>query len=142
MDVAALVDALVEDYRTLGKDVRFIEAGRAVAEVQPELLRRAVRNLIDNGVAYGRRAEVAVRATEAGVEIAVDDEGPGIAEDRLAEVLEPFKRLDESRSRDTGGAGLGLAIAQAVAQAHGGTLTLSNRAEGGLRAGLLLPVRC
>jgi signal transduction histidine kinase len=139
VDVAALADALVEDYCTLGSDVRFEDGSRAVADVQPELLRRAVRNLIDNAVAYAGGAEVSVRETEAGVEIAVEDEGPGIPEERLADVLEPFKRLDESRSRDTGGAGLGLAIARAVAQAHGGSLTISNRASGGLRACLAIP---
>ena len=75
------------------------------------------------------------------IEIRVEDEGPGIPAERLKEVLEPFRRLDSSRNRESGGAGLGLAIAQAVAQAHGGRLVLSNRAEGGLRAALILPKR-
>jgi signal transduction histidine kinase len=75
------------------------------------------------------------------IEIRVEDEGPGIPAERLEEVLEPFRRLDSSRSRESGGAGLGLAIAQAVAQAHGGKLVLMNQAEGGLRAALVLPKR-
>ena len=73
------------------------------------------------------------------IELRVEDEGPGIPAERLEEVLEPFRRLETSRNRDSGGAGLGLAIAQAVAQAHGGRLELANRAEGGLRASLILP---
>jgi signal transduction histidine kinase len=73
------------------------------------------------------------------VEIDVDDDGPGIPEAEFARVLEPFYRLEESRSGETGGVGLGLAIAQSIVQAHGGKLTLSNRPAGGLRASVLLP---
>ena len=73
------------------------------------------------------------------VEIAVDDKGPGIPERQLQKVFQPFYRLEESRSRETGGVGLGLAIAQSIVQAHGGELTLANRAGGGLRALVRLP---
>jgi signal transduction histidine kinase len=76
---------------------------------------------------------------DGGAAIEVDDDGSGIAADQMEAVLEPFARLESSRSRETGGAGLGLAIAKSVAEAHGGTLTLENRPEGGLRARLLLP---
>nr|WP_314447334.1 ATP-binding protein [uncultured Sphingomonas sp.] len=135
MNVTALIDAIVEDYRERGCDVSF-EAGAAhVADIQPNLLRRAVRNLIDNALRYGRRARVRVVN---GPAIEIDDDGPGIAEAELADVMEPFKRLERSRSRETGGAGLGLAIAKAVAEAHGGTLRLSNRASEGLTASLSL----
>jgi signal transduction histidine kinase len=73
------------------------------------------------------------------VEIDIDDDGPGIPEAELARVLEPFYRLEESRSRETGGVGLGLAIAHSIIQAHGGRLTLTNRPAGGLRASIVLP---
>ena len=139
VDLAALADALVEEYRELGRPAAFTASPRAVLAVQPNLLRRAVRNLIDNAVAYGGGASVAVEERPGEVEIRVEDDGPGIPADRLADVLEPFRRLDASRNRDSGGAGLGLAIAQAAAQAHGGRLDLANRPEGGLRAGLILP---
>ena len=72
------------------------------------------------------------------VALSIEDEGPGIPEDQLGRVLQPFVRLEDSRSRDTGGIGLGLAIAASIAEAHGGTLTLSNRREGGLSAILAL----
>ena len=107
--------------------------------VRPNLLRRAIRNLADNAVAYGGGAAVRVEADADAVRICVEDEGPGIAPESLAAVLEPFRRLEGSRSRETGGAGLGLAIAQAVAAAHGGRLELVNRERGGLRATLVLP---
>jgi signal transduction histidine kinase len=139
VDLAALADAVVEEYRELGAAAVFEPSPRAVLAVQPNLLRRALRNLIDNAVAHGGGASVAVEERAEEVEIRVEDKGPGIPAERLTEVLEPFLRLDASRNRDRGGAGLGLAIAQAVAQAHGGRLDLANRPEGGLRASLTLP---
>jgi signal transduction histidine kinase len=139
VDLAALADALVEEYRAVGAPASFAPSERAVLAVQPNLLRRALRNLIDNAIAHGGGAAVAVAGGAEAIEIRVEDDGPGIPADRLAEVLEPFRRLDSSRNRDSGGAGLGLAIAQAVAQAHGGRLDLANRPEGGLRASLILP---
>ena len=139
VDLAALADAVVEEFRELGRPAVFGESPRAVLAVQPNLLRRALRNLIDNAVSYGGRAAVAVDDRPDRVEIRIEDEGPGIPEDRLEDVLDPFRRLETSRNRERGGAGLGLAIANAVAQAHGGSLVLTNRAEGGLRASLMLP---
>jgi signal transduction histidine kinase len=94
---------------------------------------------MDNGIAYGGGAAVTVEERPGEIEIGVEDEGPGIPAGRLGEVLDPFRRLETSRNRESGGAGLGLAIASAVAQAHGGRLELANRAEGGLRASLILP---
>jgi signal transduction histidine kinase len=139
VDVAALADAVVEEFRELGRPAEFAPSPRAVLAVQPQLLRRALRNLVDNAIAYGGGARVAVTERPREIELSVEDEGPGIPADRLGEVLEPFRRLDWSRNRERGGAGLGLAIALAVAQAHGGRLDLNNRAKGGLRASLVLP---
>jgi len=139
IDVAALADAVVEELRDLGRPARFAESPRTVLAVRPNLLRRAIRNLADNAVAYGGGAALSVDADAAAVRIHVDDEGPGLPADAIAQMLEPFRRLETSRSRETGGAGLGLAIAQAVALAHEGRLELANRAGGGLRATLVLP---
>jgi signal transduction histidine kinase len=139
VDLAALADAVVEEFRDLGLAAEFRQSERAVLAVQPNLLRRALRNLMDNAVAYGGQAAVTVVERTGEIEIRVEDEGPGIPAERLEEVLEPFRRLDSSRNRASGGAGLGLAIALAVAQAHGGRLELANREGGGLSASLVLP---
>ncbi|HEX2762553.1 MAG TPA: HAMP domain-containing sensor histidine kinase [Allosphingosinicella sp.] len=139
VDVAALADALTEEYRALGRAVTFRESPRAVLEVQPNLLRRALRNLIDNGVVHAGSAEVSVAETGNAVEIRISDSGPGIPPDRIADLLEPFQRLEASRNRESGGGGLGLPIALAVAQAHGGRLVLDRRPGGGLSTRLILP---
>ncbi len=102
--------------------------------VRPVSLKRALRNLIENAVRYGRRARLTVTSEAGATLIQVDDDGAGIPQDRLADVFKPFLRLEDSRSTETGGLGLGLAIAQGIIQSHGGTLTLENRPEGGLRA--------
>jgi signal transduction histidine kinase len=139
IDLAALADALVEEYRSLGAAVEFEQSPRTVLEVQPELLRRALRNLIDNGLAYGSRARVQVLEDDKDVKLVVEDDGPGMSDSEMMEALEPFIRLEGSRSRATGGAGLGLAIARAAAQAHGGDLSLARTPTGGLSARILLP---
>ncbi len=143
-DVTALVDALCDDYADMGHDVEAAPADRIVLLVQPNLLRRAVRNLIDNAIKYGgeNSGPVRVEMHRDGrcVEIAVLDGGPGLPPEELERVLEPFHRLESSRSRDTGGTGLGLAIAKAIAESHGGSLRLENRANGGLAAILRLPI--
>ncbi|MGA0604327.1 ATP-binding protein [Caulobacter sp. KR2-114] len=97
-------------------------------------VRRMLANLTDNALRYGGSARLMAGADASGTWLAVEDEGPGIPETELARMLQPFERLEGSRGRDTGGAGLGLAIVQALAATQGATLSLSNRAEGGLRA--------
>ncbi len=134
VDLAALADAVVEEFRGLGKDVTFVEAPRTPVEMQVGPVRRLLRNLIDNAVKYGEKAHVSVLDTGSTVEVCVEDEGPGIPPERLSEVLQPFTRLEHSRSRSTGGIGLGLSIADAIARSQGAALTLQNRASGGLRA--------
>ena len=107
---------------------------------RPVSLRRAVRNLIDNAVSYGGSATVGVDRDGATAVIWVEDHGPGIPPERIAALTEAFARAEESRNRETGGAGLGLALAKAIALAEGGELRLANRATGGLRAELRLPI--
>jgi signal transduction histidine kinase len=102
-------------------------------------LRRCFNNLVENAIRYGNTADIALRDLPDAVEVTVDDAGPGIPEDRLKDVFRPFVRLEGSRNRDSGGAGLGLAIARSVVLAHGGSITLDNRKEGGLRALVRLP---
>jgi signal transduction histidine kinase len=105
-----------------------------LVECQPSALKRAITNLIDNAVKYGRKAHVTLQPSAKAVEIAIDDEGPGIPDAELARVFQPFYRVEGSRSRESGGVGLGLAIAQSLVQRNRGTLSLRNRPSGGLRA--------
>jgi signal transduction histidine kinase len=139
IDIAALVESIVEDAAASGRDVRFEESSVATLNVRPVALRRAIGNLIDNATSYGLRARVSVGAGEDQVKILVDDDGPGIPSVDLERVFDPFVRLEGSRSRETGGAGLGLAIARSIVRAHGGDVRLENRPEGGLRAIVSLP---
>jgi signal transduction histidine kinase len=112
----------------------------AVIDTRPHALRRVLVNLTDNALKFAGAAELQVQTLAGGgLSIKVLDRGPGIAEDELAQVMEPFYRVESSRNRSTGGTGLGLAIAQQLALAIGGTLTLSNREGGGLCAELRLP---
>lgn len=139
VDIAALVDAVVEDFRDLGSDISFEPTARITRALRPSLMRRAVRNLIENALKFGGSATVRIAADPSEVRIEVEDNGPGVPEDRIADVFDAFTRLEDSRNRDTGGAGLGLALARAIVREAGGDIRLTNRAEGGLRASIELP---
>jgi signal transduction histidine kinase len=117
-------------------------SGRALAPFtgKAQALKRCLTNLVSNAVKFGGRATLVIE-DDGELVIRVRDEGPGIPPAELERVFEPFYRLESSRNRDSGGTGLGLAIARDIAQAHGGTLTLHNRPEGGLEAVLVLPRR-
>ena len=138
IDIDALLGQLREQFAEMGAKVTV--SGRATRPFvgRPQALKRLFTNLIANAVKFGSRADLVV---EDGPEltIRVRDRGPGIPEEELERVFEPFYRLDSSRNRDSGGTGLGLSIARDIAQAHGGTLTLHNLPEGGLEATLALP---
>ena len=139
VDLAALVDAVVEDFRDLGAPVSFEEAARLTMRLRPSLMRRALRNLIENAIKYGQRAAVRLVPGKDAVEIVVEDDGPGIPADRLNDVFEAFTRLEGSRNKDTGGIGLGLALARTIVRDAGGDIRLTNRPEGGLAATIILP---
>ena len=139
VDLTALVDAVVEDFRDLGDDVAFADGARLPMRLRPALMRRAVRNLIENAVKYGASAAVRIESADHQVRIIVSDQGPGIPPDRLADVFDPFTRLESSRNRETGGIGLGLALARAIVADAGGTVRLENRPGGGLDAIIELP---
>lgn len=141
INIEALLSSIVEDAQALGRRVAQTP-GPILALPYPgklSLLKRAVTNLVDNAVAHGQTVSVAVEDSPHALRVMVDDDGPGIPAADLARATEPFVRLDASRNLDTGGVGLGLAIARDAAAYHGGTLILENRAGGGLRACLLLP---
>ena len=140
VDMNGLILAIVDD---------FISAGRGTVDVQgqantpyagrPQALRRALSNLIDNALKYAGSVVVRVEDSQQCLRIIVEDQGPGIPDEALHDVLEPFTRVDDSRNRDTGGVGLGLTIVRDIAAIHGGTLALTNRPDGGLAAVIDLP---
>ena len=125
------------------KDERLLLAGapgaRADVTGDAMALRRLFANLIDNALRYGKRAKVAVSRDRDSLAVTVDDDGPGIPELERAAVFEPFYRVDPSRSRETGGAGLGLAIARAIVEAHGGGIGAETSPMGGARIRVRLP---
>lgn len=141
VDVEALVDSLCEDRSEIGDRVSARGAAKAPFHADPQALRRCVENLVGNAVRYGGGAEIEIRDDARELRIAVRDHGPGIPEDELERVFEPYYRLDASRNRASGGTGLGLSIARNIARWHGGDIRLRNAPEGGLVAELLLP-RC
>jgi len=106
---------------------------------RPNEIRRAVRNLVENALSYGGNANVQISGDDKNYEIVIEDEGPGIPEAEQNRVFEPFVRLESSRNEETGGTGLGLTLVKAIAEGHGGAVTLENRSGGGLRARLRLP---
>jgi two-component system, OmpR family, sensor kinase len=141
VDPAEWLRACAEDAVERGEDVRVADPlPRLEVKVGPEGLRRALANLIDNAVRYGHRATLSLSCEGEMVVLGIADEGSGIDETEISRVVEPFQRLEQSRSRETGGAGLGLAIASDFAKRHGGSLRLSNRPGGGLLAQLQLPL--
>lgn len=140
-DLDSFLDSLVFDYQDMDKDVQLSGKSGAVIDTRPHALRRVLVNLTDNALKFAGAAELWVETKNGNLSVKVMDRGPGIAEEELAHVMEPFYRVENSRNRSTGGTGLGLAIAQQLALAIGGSLTLSQREGGGLCAELKLPLR-
>ena len=140
VDVNDLLGTIVAEYAEIGATIGLAGKAQDALQAKPRALKRCLRNLIDNALKFGERAAISVEDGDALV-IRVADEGPGIPEEMLERVFEPFYRLESSRNRDTGGTGLGLSIARDVVQTHGGSITLRNRPEGGLIAELRLPRR-
>ena len=135
-----LLRELTADYGEQGKDVAAGALAEAAVRARPMLLRRALRNLIDNALAYGVRARLSVVREGDHARIIVSDDGPGLTDEQIRTLVEPFARGEQSRNRATGGAGLGLSIAREIAAGEGGELVLANRPGGGLDAAIVLPV--
>jgi signal transduction histidine kinase len=139
VDLSALVESLLTDLDELGEPVSWAAHAPAPISCRPNEIKRAVRNLVENAVAYGRKADVRIADTGDGYDVLVEDEGPGIPENDRQRVFEPFVRLESSRNEFTGGTGLGLTLVKAIAEGHGGDVHLENRPGGGLRARMHLP---
>ncbi|HSE02007.1 MAG TPA: ATP-binding protein [Burkholderiales bacterium] len=139
VDVTALLESLQADLRETGGQMEVEGAASKPYPGAPQALKRCIGNLVENAVKYGRSARVLVDDSDARLEIRIQDTGPGLPPEELEKVFEPFYRVEASRSRETGGTGLGLTIARGIAEGHGGSLALRNRTQGGLEAVLVLP---
>lgn len=139
VDLAELVQTCVAEQRVLGGKVATTTLASVSMSVEPLGLRRAFTNLVGNAVRYGGEVRVSLYVEEDSVVFQVDDAGPGIPEDQIERLQKPFQRLEGSRNQETGGVGLGLAVAHAAATRHGGRLLLQNRDTGGLSAKIILP---
>lgn len=143
VDFAALMRTEADDRRAHGGRVEFSadDAAHDVIVLGDRLaLRRIIANIVDNAVKYGRVARLRLRLEDPAIVLTVDDEGPGIPADRRQAMLEPFNRLETSRNRATGGAGLGLAVVRSLVEAHDGTIGLMEAPGGGTRVRIALPV--
>ena len=140
LDFAALVQSVVDDWADTGAAVSLADPPPVEIDGDPIALRRMLSNLIENAVKYAGEAECRIAMNDAGVRLTIDDEGPGLPADSLERVFAPFERGDSARDPESGGVGLGLALARAIARAHGGEVQLSQRGIRGLRAQVMLPL--
>jgi signal transduction histidine kinase len=141
VDLSSLLESLCDDLRDSGQQVDYESGDRITARCQPVAIRRMFSNLIGNAVKYGDEAHVTALRDGSNVVITVADRGPGIPPEMWEQVFTPFFRLEGSRSRETGGTGLGLSVARSIVRRHGGDIALSNRPEGGLVVTVTLPDR-
>lgn len=139
LDLDSLLQSVAGDAADAGHPVQFEQGCGAVLPLRPLAMHRLFSNLVDNAVKYGHSAHIRAQARDGQVEVRIRDHGPGLAEDALEAVFTPFLRLETSRSRDTGGAGLGLTIARTLAEKNGATLVLRNHPDGGLEAVVTWP---
>jgi signal transduction histidine kinase len=139
LELSSLLESVMDEAAETGGEATVERSEKVIVEGDPVALKRLVSNLVDNALKYGGVARGRVYVEEGMAIIEVDDDGPGVPPGELERVFEPFYRGEPSRNRETGGIGLGLAVVRSLARAHGGDVTLHNRAGGGLRACVLLP---
>lgn len=139
LDLDSLLDSVCADASDAGQRVELSGQAAMALMGRPIALRRCLVNLIDNAVKYGQYADVTVERLAGAARIRIRDGGPGIAMDQMAKVFEPFYRVETSRSRESGGTGLGLTIARNIAEQHGASIVLANHVDGGLEVTLVMP---
>jgi len=139
LDLAVLLQTVRDDYVDAGQTVNYQGPDHLIWVGRPTALRRAFTNLIDNAVKYGHQADVSLTAVDNAITVTIGDRGPGIAAKLREQVFTPFFRLETSRNRETGGVGLGLAVARTAIRRHGGDITLTDPSGGGLLVTVSLP---
>ena len=130
VELNALLDSLCEDLADLGQKAAFTEGQETIVACRLVSLKRALRNLIENAVRYGEEARVSLEQDNGAVKVIIQDSGPGIPEESIEQVFEPFFRMEQSRNRNTGGVGLGMSIARNIIHSHGGEIVLQNTGNG------------
>jgi signal transduction histidine kinase len=139
VDVGTILETICDSLADAGHDVVLSGNRHGNLRCKPLAIKRALSNVIDNAIKYGTRARVALQDKTQELVVTVDDEGPGISDEEHGKVFDPFYRVEGSRSRETGGTGLGLTVARTVIRSHGGDIVLENRGGRGLRVTVSLP---
>jgi len=139
VDLRAMLQGICDDLQDRGYKIALRSADRVPYHCRRLSMKRCFTNILENAVKYGSCADVTLRRGEDEIRVVVEDYGPGIPDNLQSDVFQPFFRLEESRSRDSGGCGLGLTVARTIARAHGGDITIRNRSPGGLEATITLP---
>ena len=140
-DVAAMIISIVDDVSDLGFNAQYIGPDHFFISCQPQMLRRAIANPLENAIKFGLSTTAELRAEGETVVVSIKDDGPGLPEDELETVMEPFYRVDASRNAETGGFGLGLSITKDIVNAHGGHISVMNGVPGGLCVRIELPLK-
>lgn len=140
LELSSLLESLCDEMAETGAQAEVERGEKVVIDGDPMALRRLFANLLENALKFGAAARVRVFAEGAQAVVEIDDDGPGIPDSDAEKVFEPFYRREPSRSRQTGGIGLGLAVVRTIARGHGGDVTLVNRDPAGLTARVLLPI--
>lgn len=140
LELSSLVESLCDEMAETGAKTEVEPGEKVILEGDPMALRRLIANLLENAVKFGGRARARVFQDAGNAVVEIDDDGPGIPEKDAEKVFDPFYRREPSRSRQTGGIGLGLAIVRSIARGHGGDVSLINRVGGGLTARVQLPL--
>jgi len=140
LELSSLLESLCDEMAETGAATEVESGEKVILEGDPMALRRLFSNLLENAVKFGGRARTRVFREEANAVVEIEDDGPGIPPQDTEKVFEPFYRREPSRSRQTGGIGLGLAVVRSIARGHGGDVALVNRSGGGLTARVQLPL--
>jgi two-component system OmpR family sensor kinase len=141
LELSSLLESLCDEMAETGLDAEVVgDGGKVVIDGDPMALRRLFSNLLENAIKFGRRARARVSSDQDYAIVEISDDGPGIPSGEVERLFEPFYRREPSRSRKTGGIGLGLAVVRSIARGHGGEVTLENRPGGGLTARVQLPL--
>jgi len=139
-NVATLIHSICDDTSDMFGPAQYVGPGRCVLVCKPIAIKRAISNLVENAVKYGKQAKVELYLEHKQIKIKISDQGPGIPEQELKNVFIPFYRLEKSRNRETGGVGLGLSVAQTLIQTHCGNIQLKNISPTGLCVEVVLPI--